>query len=94
MSKKYNEIFRQVHNSDNIEETMEILKNSGASQMDTLKVLMDELHLSIRDADNLVMNAKIWRDNKEINQGFRDSATDALNYFQIDNLLPTAVRSL
>ena len=85
MSKKYNEIFRQVHKSDNIEETMEILKNSGASQMDTLKVLRDELHLSIRDADNLVMNAKVWRENKEINQRFRDSFEDALNYFQNEN---------
>ena len=82
MSKNYNEIFREVYTGDNIEAVMEILKKSGASQMETLKVLIDELRLSIRDADNVVMNANVWRQNKEINQHLRDSLANEIENFQ------------
>lgn len=85
MEKKYNEIFKQTYKSDNIEETIETLKKSGATQIDTLKVLMDELNLSLRDADNLVLNANSWEENKEDNQRFRNSAGDALNYLKDKN---------
>lgn len=79
MSNKYNKIFQDFYYSGNIEETIEILKKNGASQMDTLKTLMDELNLSIRDADTLVMNSIAWKDNKSGNQTFRDLFMHTLN---------------
>jgi hypothetical protein len=85
MEKKYNEIFRDTYNGENIEETIQILKDAGISQMDTLKLLRDELNLSIHDADNLVLNATAWKENKQVNEYLRNSFADIIKNMPSDN---------
>lgn len=86
-NKEFNSIFSQNYNGSNIEEVIDMLKTVGASQMETLKVLMDELHLSIPDADNIVLNATSWGENKERNLALRNAFFDFLgNYSDDDDL--------
>ena len=85
MLEKYREIFRGTYNGDNIEETIAILKNAGITQIDTVKVLMDELSISIRDADDLVLNAIAWKENKATTEGFRNTFADMLRYLDNKN---------
>jgi hypothetical protein len=73
MQENYTEIFMQIYNGNNIEEAIEGLKKAGASQMDTFKVLKHDLHLSFKDADHLVLNAKYWEQNKEFTEKIRDA---------------------
>ncbi|MES2112325.1 MAG: hypothetical protein V4577_26445 [Bacteroidota bacterium] len=82
---EYRQIFASNYNGSNIEEVMEILKTSGASQMDTLKVLMDELNFSITEADEIVLNSITWIENKEITLRIREGFADILKNSHSEN---------
>ena len=59
----------EIENS--ITEAILLLKNSGYSQMQCLRVLMEELNLTIADADQIILNSEIWTKEKEKNLKFR-----------------------
>ena len=67
-------IFRSKYRPDienSLTEAILLLKNSGYSQMQCLRVLMEELNLTIADADQIILNSEIWTKEKEKNLKFR-----------------------
>jgi hypothetical protein len=70
----YLEVFRRYYTGSNrsTDEAITQLKLAGATQMDCLKVIKNELHLSLPEADNIVLNSTAWLSNKEATVKFRN----------------------
>jgi hypothetical protein len=49
------------------------LKENGCSQMQSLKIIMTELNLGIREADNLILNSEAWSPERANNIQFRNA---------------------
>jgi uncharacterized protein YdhG (YjbR/CyaY superfamily) len=64
--------FNQNYPSNNLEEVLLGLREMGATQMETLRVLKSELKLTIPEADEIVLNSETWKDMKEANIQLRD----------------------
>jgi ribosomal protein L7/L12 len=54
------------------------LKESGKSQIETIKVLVKEYKLGLKEADKLVINSKIWKDKLEQNIKMRNDFFDEM----------------
>lgn len=67
-------LFRSLYSSkdNNIEEVLNQLRILGASQVQCIKLLTDELSLSLTEADNIVLNSKAWQADKKATERFRD----------------------
>jgi hypothetical protein len=68
-------IFKSQYNgtANSIEVILKSLKEKGISQMQSLKLIMDEMKLSISEADNIVMHSNAWGNEKEGNEIFREN---------------------
>jgi hypothetical protein len=77
---KFQKIFLTVYSAsdDNIEECIASLKDSGASQMDCVKILIWGLKVSLSEADKRVLQSKAWEENKKFTDFFRDDFANQL----------------
>lgn len=80
-TKNYLKQFTHVYNrtQESIEEGLMHLKASGASQIDSVKVLMEALELTLTEADVIILNSSAWSDHKNITKNIRDTFIDYLN---------------
>lgn len=79
METKFNEIFRASYDAGNIDNSINELKRSGASQMECVSILIAELHIPLRTADEIVLNSSAWKDNKNNIDTFREDFKDFLD---------------
>lgn len=81
MDEEIKKIFAENYlgDDDSLQITLKLLKEAGYSQMDSLRILVHELNLSIRDADLIMLNAKAWESEKESNLKLRDELEDYLD---------------
>lgn len=79
-NRKYTELFIQNHreNKKTIEETLWILKEEGANPINCVMVLVDNLKLSIQEADEIILNSKAWVHLKNSSIRFREEFGDYL----------------
>lgn len=65
---KFEDIFKSIYDGspDSLEKALLRIKELGATQMQSAFVLIKELKLSIEDADYLIVNSSVWKENKEI----------------------------
>ena len=77
---KIKRIFDENYRGDegSLQATIKLLKEAGYSQMDSLKALMHELNLSMREADLIILNAKAWLSERDGNLKLRDELGDSL----------------
>ena len=77
---KYLKSFREVYssNEENLEMALFSLRELGANQIDSLKVLKSELKLSLKKADELILNSNVWADNIDQTIDFRNIFADLL----------------
>ncbi len=70
---KMQKIFAENYsrNEESLQNTIRLLKEAGYSQMESLKCLMHELNLSIKEADLIILNAKAWSSEREDNLKLR-----------------------
>lgn len=61
-----------------LETILQKLREAGASQMTSIQLLMSVFDLSLRQADELVLNSQTWEDCYEATTSLRDSAWKAL----------------
>lgn len=54
------------------------LRESGKSQMETVKILVKEYKLGLKEADNLVLNSNTWKDKFELNKKMRNDFFDEM----------------
>lgn len=68
-------IFKSNYNGtvESVQIILMDLKEKGFTQMQSLRLIMDEMKLSLSDADNIVMNSSAWKSEKEGNEILRDN---------------------
>lgn len=73
IDKRYVRIFHEYFEGqyDEFEEIFQILKNNGASISDCVKILVLELKLPLKMADEIVLNSKTWGGLKNGSQELR-----------------------
>ncbi len=78
-SKSINKIFEDYYsNIMDIETVIFSLKDIGLSQMQTTKILIEKLNISLKDADNLVVKSRAWEDKLDDTLSLRSSMFDFL----------------
>jgi hypothetical protein len=63
---------------DSIQKILTSLKEKGYSQVQSVRLIMVEMKLSIVDADNLVMQANAWSKERDGNELLRENFLKAL----------------
>lgn len=63
----------------NINNLLATLKSTGYTQVECVKFLKENLHMSLKEADNAVLNSLVWRDELYKNQIVRDDFFDFLD---------------
>lgn len=68
-------LFTSIYNGtqEGIEDGLSQLKDNGASQIDSVKVLIEALDISLREADGIVLNSIAWSNQKKITQNIRSA---------------------
>lgn len=61
-----------------IEQVVQLLRDKGVSQMETVKLLCDELGFSLKDSDSAVLHSVAWSDVRPDTESLRDAFFDAL----------------
>jgi hypothetical protein len=54
------------------------LRKIGLTQMESLKLFMYKLNLSLREADDIILNSKAWEDRKADTLKLRDDFESSL----------------
>ena len=72
------EVFQAHYTAGNLEKALVALRKAGASQIDSIKIIMNEIGLSLAEADEAVLNSKVWVDTKDQTQNFRQRFGDVL----------------
>ena len=80
MLNEYKEIFRANYHEDEkkFEHAITELKKAGASQIETVRVLVAETGLSLAEADRKVLESPAWQEGREATETFRDAFGDFL----------------
>lgn len=87
-TEKYQNIFIAFYkeSENNLEKVIQILKDEGATQVISILVLKSALGLSLKEADNLILNSKAWEESREFTINLREEFADALeNYSHESN---------
>ncbi|MFT4599863.1 MAG: hypothetical protein ACI857_000030 [Arenicella sp.] len=79
LNQKHVDIFRATYKSGerNFEETLLALRESGAWQLDCVKLIKSELNIPLKEADAIVLNSKTWSDHLDSTVNLRDQFFDA-----------------
>lgn len=69
------------NDSKNMEKALKALRDNDVTQMQSIKILISSLKLSLKEADSIVRNSKFWLDRKEDTDKVRNGFWDALKKF-------------
>ena len=76
---KLQAIFDEYYISENdLEELLVKLKEAGASQTDSIRVLMKKKSLSLSEADQIILHSECWSESKEATINLRNNLYDVL----------------
>ena len=71
-----NDFFRDNYKEENIENILLLLRQKGVSQFDSLKTICNNLNLSLKAGDDILLKSKTWSDKYNENVGFRNDFAD------------------
>ena len=63
---------------ESLETVLKELKASGASPMDCVKLLKRELEISLKEADQIVLNSQTWEDINDETIALRDTFSNTV----------------
>lgn len=74
------ELFRSVYTGsyESLQQAITLLKLSGFSQGQSVMCIVKELKISLKQADEIILDSDAWAQNKEANLKFRDDLYDFL----------------
>jgi hypothetical protein len=74
MIDNYKILFGSIYSQKdvNIEKALQALKENGASQVDSIMILMSELNLSLKEANQIVLNSNAWKFYKSYTEKIRE----------------------
>jgi hypothetical protein len=61
------------NNAESLQKILLLLNQKGVSQMQSVKLLMEEMKMSLADADKIVLNSNAWASEFEDNKIFREN---------------------
>ncbi len=70
--------FKNKFNGTNLEESLLELKDAGASQMQSVRIIMKELNISLKEVDQIILHSKSWRKEREGTLDFRNRVFDLI----------------
>lgn len=79
------DIFKEGYASNDIEDGLHALRGTGASQAESVRVLMQTLELNLNEADRIVMQSATWADMYDSTIKLRDAFAESLNSIQTEN---------
>ena len=63
---KFNKVFTDNYRGEeNLDAMISLLKNEGASYIETLWVIRENMGLSLKEMDDILLSSSAWRDEKE-----------------------------
>lgn len=67
-------IFQKYYKNDeaSLQKCILLLKKAGRSQMESVKILIDELNIPLTEADHIILNARAWSKAKAANLNLRE----------------------
>ncbi|QJB42206.1 hypothetical protein HF324_31955 [Chitinophaga oryzae] len=67
MINKFDDIFDSIYDGSQIslDVLLTALKNAGATQMESVMLLIKNLKMPLREADSLIVNSSVWQGSKE-----------------------------
>lgn len=83
-ARKLARAFKEGDYSNNIENGLHALRNAGASQAESVRVLMQALGLNLKEADRIVMQSATWADMYDSTIKLRDAFADSLSNIQTE----------
>ena len=74
MKENIEQLFRDKYrgNEESLQEVLLLLKGIGCTQLETVRLLINELNLSLKEADSIVLNSKAWEIEKSKTLKLRD----------------------
>lgn len=57
---------------------LQVIRDNGASQLQSTQLLINVLGFSLKDADQIIINSHTWRDLRQMNEDVRDAFFDVL----------------
>jgi hypothetical protein len=81
MGKNLGKIFKENYTGekDSLQKCLFELKKIGCTQIEAVKVLMDELQISLREADKIVLTSNAWEQEKDSTLNLRDNFEKGLS---------------
>jgi hypothetical protein len=64
-------ILENYKSEGDLEEIIVLLKQQGASQIESVKVLVDALNIPLQKAGDVVDNSEVWKHMRETNEHLR-----------------------
>ncbi len=83
----YNKLFLSLFNRDkpeSIEAAIKLIKDAGALQIDSIKVLIAELKISLKEADALILNSVAWIQEWEKTERLREDIENVFDKLKED----------
>jgi len=65
---------RMLDKGDDIESVIEFLRNNGANQIDSIKILKELTGRDVKDCKALLHSSKTWEDRRELDRQLHDLA--------------------
>jgi len=84
----YNLIFTKAYDEaspESLDFALKEIKKAGASQLDSIRVLISELKITLPEADALVLNSVAWQEQKDSTLKFRDHVGNILGELENDH---------
>ena len=84
MDNKFIEIFKGTYNGtkESLQQSLIELKKSGCNPIEAVKIIVNQLGLSLKEADSIVLNSEAWRTEKDQTLKLRNDFFDALSDFE------------
>ncbi len=81
---KYRKLFRIIYtDKTNLNSALLYIRDNGANQMESVRVVMLELEVSLKEADGIVIRSSVWSDRKDDILDLRDKLERVLHEINI-----------
>lgn len=85
LSSDHIDTFKAAYASSDIENGLHALRIASVSQVESVRVLMHVLALSLKEADDIVIHSATWADMYDRTTELRDAFTESLSNTATEN---------
>ncbi|MEM6320455.1 MAG: hypothetical protein AAF960_22490 [Bacteroidota bacterium] len=79
MENDFELLAKSKNDKANLSTALRKLREKGATQMESVKVVKRALEISLREADKIVRTSDVWKDKEEATDKLRNTFWDTLD---------------